>query len=326
MNLSQETLKQCWFLAGPTAAGKSEAGVELARRMRAEHRAEHRAEIVSLDSMSLYRGMDVGTAKPSLELRKLVPHHLIDVVEPAEDFSVAQYVSAAGAVADEIVARGRTPLFVGGTGLYLRSILRGVFEGPSADQELREELETEAARTSPDELHARLQNVDPVAAARIHPHDTRRIVRALEVHTRTGRPLSEHHGQPALPPEERPQNVFWLSPSRTWLYERINRRVEKMFADGLLDEVRGLLASPRPLSRTARQALGYKEVIDHLEGRASLEETIERIQTRTRQFAKRQHTWFRHLEECRAIEISGNEMPAELAERIMQLASPARRK
>lgn len=309
MNLSSETLKQCWFLAGPTAAGKSDVAVELARRKN--------AEIVSLDSMSLYRGMDVGTAKPTLRLRQIVPHHLIDVLEPHEEFSVAQYVSAAGSVADEILARGRTPLFVGGTGLYLRSVLRGVFEGPSADSTLRRALEAEAVHLTPDERHARLRSVDPLSAGRIHPHDIRRIIRALEVHASTGRPLSEQQRQAPLPPDRRPRSVFWLSPPRAWLYDRINRRVEKMFEEGLLEEVRGLLAAPRPLSRTAGQALGYREAIDHLEGRASLEATVAKIQTRTRQFAKRQHTWFRHLEECRPIEMSGDETPAELAERLV---------
>ena len=151
---------------------------------------------------------------------------------------------AAGSIAKEIVARGRTPLFVGGTGLYLRSLLRGVFEGPSADPELRRELEGDAVRLTPEELHRRLRSVDPSSAGRIHPHDVRRIIRALEVHARTGRPLSELQRQAPLPLDRRPRNVFWLSPPRAWLYDRINRRVDKMFEEGLLEEVRGLLAAP----------------------------------------------------------------------------------
>ena len=206
MNVASEILRKCWFLAGPTAAGKSEAAVELATRID--------GEIISLDSMSIYRGMDIGTAKPSRELRRVVPHHLIDVLEPHEEFSVAQYVEAAGGSAQEIVARGKTPLFVGGTGLYLRSVLRGVFEGPSADLQLRGELEADALRLSADELHARLRNVDPSAAGRIHPRDVRRTIRALEVHARTGRPLSELQRQAPLPPGERPTHVYWLSPPR----------------------------------------------------------------------------------------------------------------
>jgi tRNA dimethylallyltransferase len=313
MHLPNEILRKCWFLAGPTAVGKSDVGVELSRRID--------AEIVSLDSMSLYRGMDVGTAKPSLELRRRVPHHLIDVVEPHEEFSVAQYVDAAAAVSQQIVARGGVPLFVGGTGLYLRSLLRGVFEGPSADPAIRNQLQADAARVSPDELHERLKCVDPAAAARLHPNDVRRVIRALEVHAQTGLALSQFQQQVPRPPEERPQNVFWLAPPRAWLHERINRRVEIMLADGLLEEVQRLLAAPRPLSRTARQALGYQEAIDHLEGRISLAETLTRIQTRTRQFAKRQHTWFRHLEECRPVEITGTETLADLADRLVQLST-----
>jgi tRNA dimethylallyltransferase len=316
MHLSSELLKHCWFLAGPTAVGKSEVGVALAQRIN--------AEIVSLDSMSLYRGMDVGTAKPSHQLRQIAPHHLIDVLDPHEEFSVAQYVGAAANVVNEIVARDRVPLFVGGTGLYLRSLLRGVFEGPSADPELRRDLEADAVRLTPEELHGRLQSVDPASADRIHPHDVRRVIRALEVYTRTGVPLSQFQRQLVLPPDQRPQNVFWLSPPRAWLYDRINRRVDAMLQEGLLDEVRGLLAAPLPLSRTARQALGYQETIDHLQGRCSLEETVTRIQTRTRQFAKRQHTWFRHLEECREVEIAGGETPAALAERLSRLTPAAR--
>lgn len=308
MNLSSDMLKRCWFLAGPTAVGKSDVGVELALRIN--------AEIVSLDSMSLYRGMDVGTAKPSLQLRQTVPHHLIDVLEPHEEFSVAQYVAGSARVAQNILARGRTPLFVGGTGLYLRSVLRGVFEGPPANPELRQELEAEALRLPAEELHQRLRTVDPAAAERIHPRDVRRIIRALEVYANSGLPLSTFQRQRPLPLDQRPQSVFWLSPPRDWLYERINRRVGKMFSDGLLEEVRGLLAVRYPLSRTARQALGYQEAIDHLQGRFSLDETVLRIQTRTRQFAKRQHTWFRHLEECHAVEISGGETPNELADRL----------
>ena len=314
IHLPREILKPSWFLAGPTACGKSEIAVELAQRIG--------AEIVSMDSMSLYRGMDVGTAKPSRELCARIPHHLVDMIEPDEEYSVAEYVAAAGRAAAEIVGRGAIPLFVGGTGLYLRSLLRGVFDGPANDPAIREALEAEAGHIPAQELHDRLRSVDPVAAERIHPHDLRRIIRALEVHAKTGRPLSEFHLQSPLPPEERSINVYWISPPRPWLYERINRRVEQMLADGLLDEVGRLLETARTLSRTARQALGYQEAIDHLNGKLSCTEMITTIKTRTRQFAKRQHTWFRHLAECRAVDMTGEECPAELAERIIASSSP----
>ncbi len=276
------------------------------------------ADILSMDSMSIYRGMEIGTAKPPAELRARVPHHLIDLCEPHESFSVAQYLSAADDAASAVVARGRIPLFVGGTGLYLRALLRGVFDGPEIAPETRRQITEELANSSPEQMHAKLATVDPRAARRIHANDARRIVRALEVYVATGQPLSEFQRQAALPPEDRPQHVYWLSPPRGWLYERVDRRVDAMVADGLIDEVRGLLAGPHPLSHTARQALGYKEVIAHLEEGVPLPETIALIQTRTRQFAKRQHTWFRHLEECRPIQMTGSEAREELAESVLK--------
>jgi len=317
MQLSPDILERSWFLAGPTACGKSQAGVVLAQRIS--------AEIVAMDSMSLYRGMDVGTAKPSAVLQAAVPHHLIDVVAPHADFSVAQYLAAASRAAQEILERGRTPLFVGGTGLYLRSLLRGVFTGPGADPEIRQLFESVAAGQSPEVLHERLRACDPASASRIHPHDTRRVIRALEVFVRTGRPLSELHREGPLSDDRRPRHVYWLAPPRDWLREQIDRRVEQMFARGLVDEVRRLLAAPEPLSRTARQALGYKEVIEHVEGRSSLAETVQLVQARTRQFAKRQHTWFRNLDECRPIEISGAETAEQLAQHILEFAKDSRR-
>jgi tRNA dimethylallyltransferase len=309
MRFSPELLADCWFLAGPTACGKTETSLCLAQRLG--------AEIVSLDSMAVYRGMDVGTAKPSPAARETVPHHLIDIVAPHEEFSVAAYVAAAHAACRDICARGCTPLFVGGTALYLRSVLRGVFVGPPADWEFRWRMHADAEAHGVEALHRRLAEVDAQAARRLHPRDERRIVRALEVYHLTGRPLSEQQRHPPLPRERRPQRVFWLSPPRAWLYANIDRRVEAMIAAGLVEEVKRLLESEHPLSRTARQAVGYREVIDHLNGRLAYVDCVRSIQTRTRQFAKRQHTWFRHLEECRAIAIDGSESDEALVERII---------
>ncbi|MEX0718791.1 MAG: tRNA (adenosine(37)-N6)-dimethylallyltransferase MiaA [Planctomycetaceae bacterium] len=317
-------LRRCWFLAGPTACGKSEIALELATRIRPDGSGEAAvpseepaAEILSLDSMALYRGMDIGTAKPALEARRRVPHHLIDLIDPHEEYSVAEYVAAAERACAEIVARGRVPLFVGGTGLYLRSLLRGLFDGPPADWTLRREIETEAEGREPDFLHRRLNEIDPATAVRLHPHDARRIVRALEVARLTGKPLSAQQRQEPLPEELRPPHVYWLSPPRKWLYERVDRRVRDMFAAGFVEEVRRLRDLDRPLSRTARQALGYREILDALEAGADPNSAIDLIQRRTRQFAKRQHTWFRHLEECRPIETIADETPEEVAERIV---------
>lgn len=311
MKFPVDVLQKCWFLAGPTAVGKSALSLHLAERLD--------GEIVSLDSMAIYRKMDIGTAKPDAAQQRQVPHHLIDVVDPHEDYSTSQYLEAALASCQEILARGRVPIFAGGTGLYLRAVLRGVFEGPPADWDFRNEMTAQAEGRSPDWLHQELAKVDPASAARLHPNDARRLVRALEIHHLTGQPASVLQQEHPLSEADRPRHVYWLHPPRDWLANRINRRVEQMFDLGLEREVRELLAASLPPGRTARQALGYRETIDWIEGRIpSLEETIDLIQTRTRQFAKRQHTWFRNLEECHEILLIGNESPSELCDRVVE--------
>lgn len=319
MKLPAPLLRQCWFLAGPTASGKSAAALHLSQELN--------AEILSLDSMAIFRGMDIGTAKPTLAERARVAHHLLDLAHPADEFSTAQYLQAALTACEDILSRGKTPLFVGGTGLYLRSLLRGVFEGPPADWDYRNALEAESRKHGPDWLHAKLIKIDPLTAARLHPNDARRIVRALEIHHHTGTPASQLQTETPLPPTERPQHVYWLSPPRDWLAERVNARVEQMFADGLLNECRQLLADPRPPGRTARQALAYREIFEWLESdpenaiRPAVPSTLMAIiQTRTRQFAKRQHTWFRNLEECRAIELYAGDSAESVAQRVLQAA------
>lgn len=314
MRLSPELLQQCWFLAGPTAGGKSAAALELAEILG--------AEIVGLDSMTLYRELDIGTAKPTASERARVPHHLLDILDPSLEFSVAEYLHAARCCCEDILARGRTPLFVGGTGLYLRSLLRGVFEGPPADADFRRRMEERALQRGPETLHEELARLDARAAARLHPNDLRRIIRALEVQHLTGRPLSEQQDEGPLAPANRPRHVYWLSLPRETLYRRINERVRAMFAAGWLAEVERLAQRQPPLGPTARKALGYQELLDWISrGRPEpLAPVIETIQTRTRQFAKRQLTWFRNLEECRAVEISGTESPAVVAARLRELA------
>jgi tRNA dimethylallyltransferase len=313
MQFPQDILQRCWFLAGPTACGKSATGLILADCIG--------AEIVSLDSMAIFRGMDVGTAKPSASERQRIPHHLIDIASPADEFSVADYVEAAMTVCHEIIGRNRVPLFVGGTGLYLRAILRGVFNGPSANWTLRKQLEEQSAANSEQWLWDRLQEIDPEAAERLHANDKRRLIRAIEVVQATGQPLSKLQQQAPLPQSQQPDHVFWLKPERDWLYDRINARVIKMIEHGLVDEVQRLLKADSPISRTARQGLGYKEIISHLEGRLSLSQAIEMIQTRTRQFAKRQHTWFRNLEECRSVDIGRQESERAIADRILLMTN-----
>jgi tRNA dimethylallyltransferase len=281
-------------LTGPTASGKTDLGLELAQRLG--------AEIVAMDSMTLYRGIDIATAKPSREQQQRVPHHLIDVLQPWQSASVAWWLDRAAACCRDIESRGKQVLFVGGTPLYLKAMLAGLFEGPPADVNLRQGLEAEAAEAGSAHLHRRLAEVDARSAARIHANDLRRIVRALEVHILTGRPISAWQSQWAEErrPDDGMQSVLWLDVPRAELYARIDRRVAAMFAAGLVDEVRTLRALDQPLSREAAQALGYKEVLHLLDGKASRKDTLVQIQTRTRNFAKRQITWFRHLPGCRA--------------------------
>jgi len=302
---------RCWFLTGPTAGGKTEVGVELAARIG--------AEIVSMDSMALYRHMDIGTAKPTRRQRGEVPHHLVDVLEPHEEYSLAQYLAAAERAVADIRVRGREALFVGGTPLYLKGLLRGIFHGPPADWEFRRGLDEEARRRGPGFLHERLAEVDPRAARRLHPNDTRRIIRALEVFAKTGQPISAHQQQFDTGLPAAACRVFVLDWPKEELHARIDRRVDEMFAAGLIDEVRGLLDRGQPLSKTARQALGYREVLEHLEGRRSAEETVALVKTHTRQFAKRQRTWFRSLSECRFVPVSGTLGPQAVADQIIAL-------
>jgi tRNA dimethylallyltransferase len=286
-------------LTGATGSGKSAVALELAERIG--------AEIVGMDSMTLYRGLDVGTAKPTAGERDRVRHHLIDVLDPWESASVAWWLDrAAGACAD-IRSRGKRPLFVGGTPFYLKALLYGLFEAPPADPEVRRRLEAEAGQLGRQALHDRLRAVDPRTAGRLHPNDVRRVVRALEVWQLTGKPISSFQqtwdtaafaGEQARPAVSVPCVV--LEWPRAELYQRIEARVDAMLAAGWLDEVRRLRALPRPLGREASQALGYRELLAHLDGTGpGWAETVALIKTRTRQFAKRQLTWFRHLSGCR---------------------------
>jgi len=301
----------CWYLTGTTASGKTDIGLELAVLLD--------AEIISMDSMTLYRGMDIGTAKPTAEQRRLVPHHLLDVVDPAEDYSVSEYVDAVRRTIAEIRERGHEVLFVGGTPLYLKALLRGILEGPPADWEFRRQIEEELKTVSLALLHERLQQVDPLSAAKLHPNDKRRIIRALEVYHLTGQPISHLQTQfdEGLPADQ--CKVFALSWPRPRLHDRINARVDRMFAAGFVDEVRGLLERFGSLSRTASQAVGYREVIEHVQGHREMDETVEAVKARTRQFARRQETWFRSLSECRAVMLDARVNDREMAGRIAEM-------
>ncbi|MFK7769220.1 MAG: tRNA (adenosine(37)-N6)-dimethylallyltransferase MiaA [Mariniblastus sp.] len=303
----------CWFLTGATASGKTQVSLELAKRLN--------AEIISLDSMAIYRGMDIGTAKPTSEQRAEIPHHLIDIVDPPESFSVNQYRDAALETIAEIRGRGKEVIFVGGTALYLKSLLRGMFEGPEADWDFRNEIEKEVKEMGGDFLHQRLQMTDPVAAHNLHPNDHRRIVRALEVYKTTGKPIS--HWQMEFDEGHAADQcrVFTLRHPRPTLHSRIEERVSQMFEAGLIDEVDGLLKKWTALGKTAAQAVGYREAIDQLQTDIGMEETIEKVRVRTRRFARHQETWFRGLSECEIIDLDESFDPVKTAKHVLELGN-----
>jgi len=274
-------------IVGPTASGKSSLALALAQRTA--------GEIVCADSMQVYRGLDIGTGKPSAEERRQVPHHLVDLVAPDEPFTAADYARLARRVLAEIRRRGRVPIVVGGTGLYVRALFRGLFEGPGENPSIRASLRKEAETSGSTALHRRLADLDPAAAARIHPNDLFRIVRALEIVTLTGRPISglrdagRHHPRPILGPVLR----FGLDRHRDELYRRIEERVDRMMEQGLLEEVRDLLARGYVPTLKPLRALGYRHMIGYLKGEMPLHRAIATLKRDTRRYAKRQLTWFR---------------------------------
>ncbi len=300
----------CIFLSGATASGKTTLGVLLAQQWN--------AEIISLDSMAIYRTMDIGTAKPTFAERQGVPHHLIDIVNPWEEYSLASYLNEAQRVVEDIRARGRNVLFVGGTPLYLKGALRGIFNGPSADPILRQEFEDEEKANGPGWLHLRLEQCDPITALRLHPNDRRRIIRALEVYEKTGTPISVFQKQFDRPASSEEATVFVLDWDRDLLYTRINRRVEIMMEQGLEEEARSLLHQSKPPGRTASQAVGYRELFDYFTNKTTLPEAVELIQQHSRNFAKSQGTWFRSLPECQFLPVDKNTNWNLLADHLVQ--------
>lgn len=272
-------------LCGPTAAGKTALALELAHKFG--------LEIISADSRQVYRGMDIGTAKATPEEQTLVRHHLIDVVNPDQDFTVAQFAELAHAAIADIFRRQRRPALVGGTGLYIQILTEGLIDAPGADDKLRRELLARESAEGPGSLYRLLQATDPETAQRLFPRDVVRIVRALEVAQLTGQPLSEWQRQHGF--SDRPYRTLMLAvvPDRDELYRRIDRRVEAMFAAGLLEETRALLAQGYAAESKALQTIGYREATACLRGETTEDETIAAIQLATRRYAKRQLTWLR---------------------------------
>jgi len=300
-------------VTGPTASGKSSIAMCLAEQVN--------GEILSLDSIAVYRGMDIGTAKATIEDQQRVPHHLIDLVDPSETFSVACYLKQAHAAVDQLEARGKTPIFVGGTPMFLKAILRGFDPGPPADEAFRRLVEQDVDRYGSEALHKRLQQVDPLAAHRIDPADTRRMIRALEVAHQTGQPLSHRQIQFGEAVHAARGSVFWISWDRKQLHQRINERVERMFEAGLVEEVKALLHRNPPLSKTAAQAVGYRELIECLETCGEMDAVKEQIAIHTRQLAKRQESWLRSFSEIDRIEVDESLAPSEIANLILARSS-----
>jgi len=300
--------KSILIIAGPTAVGKTDASILLAKELS--------AEIVSADSMQIYRGMDIGTAKPTKEQRRIVYHHMIDIAEPDQPYSVGDYLRDARSAIDGILSAGGTPIVVGGTGLYIRALTRGLFLGPPGDLELRERLLRRESEGGEGTLYSDLVKVDPEAAIKIHPNDLRRTVRALEVYYLRDRKLSDFHREHSF--QDRPYRfrLLFLVRSRVELYPRIEKRVDQMIADGLEAEVKALLDRAYSPDLPSLQGLGYKQFIDHYLGRNSRSDTIALLKRDSKRFAKRQFTWFRRESEARWVDISGLVNACEIVERI----------
>ena len=273
-------------IAGPTASGKTALAVALAKKVN--------GEVVSCDSMQVYKGMDIGTAKPTTDEMQGIVHHMLDVAEPAEDFSVSRYCQMAAPIVDDILARGKTAIIAGGTGLYMDALIRGNSFAPCPSTGMREKLEAQADAEGMQAMLALLASIDPDTAERLHLSDRKRIIRALEVYYETGETITEHNRKTQLlPPRYSPVWFALEDTERSALYARIDSRVNKMLADGLIDEIQGLLEKGIPEKCTAMQAIGYKEFVDALNGRCAISEATALVQQSSRRYAKRQLTWFR---------------------------------
>jgi len=299
-------------IAGPTASGKTALAVQLAKELN--------GEVVSCDSMYVYRRMNIGTAKPSLEEMEGIVHHMIDVADPDEDFSVSKYCCLAAPIVDDIVARGKTAIIAGGTGLYMDSLIRGNDFAPFPSTGMREKLEAQADREGMEAMLALLHAIDPDAAARLHLSDRKRILRALEVYYETGETITAHNIRTqAIPPRYTP---LWLGldfADRAELYRRIDLRVDIMLQQGLIEEIRELLDSGIPEKCTAMQAIGYKEFVTALDGQYSIEEAADEVRKASRHYAKRQLTWFRRNKNIHWMTRRTEESAAEILNRARQV-------
>ncbi len=278
------------IICGPTASGKTAVTVELAK--------DFSIEVVSADSRQIIRRLDIGTAKPTREEREQVPVHLVDLIEPGERYSAFRFISDATRVIGEIIERGNQPIVVGGTGLYLRALTEGVVEIENEDMSVRERLDQEWDDEGGEKMHARLAGIDPLEAAKIHPNNKQRVIRALEIFYLTGKTKSEIITTGAHFKSPYRFEYFCLTPDRTELYERINARVDQMMSDGLLDELQALVSEGLSSQIRGANVIGYSELLNYIDGITDLDEAVALIKQNTRRFAKRQMTWFRGQPEC----------------------------
>lgn len=299
-------------IAGPTASGKTALSIALAKELG--------GEIISCDSMQVYKRMDIGTAKPTTEEMDNIPHHMLSVAEPWEDFSVGKYCEMATPILDDILARGKTAIIVGGTGLYMDALIRGNAFAPVPATGRREELEQLASSRGIEAVIQQLRSVDPESAERLHPSDQKRIIRALEVYLETGETITEHNRKTQLlPPRYEPVWFALEDADRATLYERIDRRVEAMLEQGLLEEIQDLLKEGVPEKCTAMQAIGYKEFVDAIKDRSSMETATALVQQSSRKYAKRQLTWFRRNPAIHWLRREENETTAQILTRARQI-------
>ncbi|MBN1393145.1 MAG: tRNA (adenosine(37)-N6)-dimethylallyltransferase MiaA [Sedimentisphaerales bacterium] len=299
------------LIIGVTASGKGRLAFELAETFD--------AEIISIDSMKVYRRMDIGTAKPPREARERIKYHLIDVVEPSESFSVGKFLDLAYNAMEEISSRKKKIIAVGGTALYIKALLYGLFEGPGSDKQIRAELQAEAEADGLEQLYRRLTEIDPATAERIGRRDRKRIIRALEVYKLTGKPISSLQQQFDAEKPLHNWTIIGLRREKSIENSRINQRVKKIIEAGLVDEVKKLLAEEKSLSRQARCAIGYAEIIDHLNGKMSLEDAAELIKKNTRRLAKHQRTWFKTFKDVHWLDIDAEEPPEKIFSRAKTL-------
>jgi tRNA dimethylallyltransferase len=295
------------LILGVTASGKGRLAFDLA-----EHLG---AEIISIDSMKVYRRMDIGTAKPPKDARQRIKYHLIDVVEPSDSFSVGAFLDAASDAMEQIKSHNKNIVAVGGTALYIKSLLYGLFDGAGTDEQIRAELRERAEAEGLAELYCELTKIDPAAADRINPNDAKRIIRALEVYQLTGQPISSFQKQWEQRQIKHDWTIIGLRREKADASSRINIRVKKMISAGLVDEVKSLLDEEKPLSKQARCAIGYAEIIEHLSGQMSLEDAIESIKINSRRLAKGQRTWFKTFQNVHWLDIAEDETPEQILDR-----------